>query len=153
TFGDVEKMGQVTAHQFPATNIYGIELHVEYPPFINGSDSFVCKDSLRLDQTIGAVPQDLGFSVQNVCEGDATSFDTQPNIPISQFSWNFGDGISTSTGFSANTIDDVTATSGTYQAPSHQYAAQGPYTVVVTGTTASIFGACERTEVHDISIL
>src|SRR5690606_15185152 len=34
-----------------------------------------------------------------------------------------------------------------------QYAAQGPYTVVVTGTTASIFGACERTEVHDISIL
>lgn len=152
TLSDSIRTGQSIQHRFPGTNIYGVALKVEYPAY-NNDPTLVCKDSLRLDQTVGAVPKDLRFKYFNVCQDDETTFEIQPDIPVSKVSWDFGDQISTGFGFTAENIQGVPNTSGTFQAPGHTYAGAGNFDVVVTGKTADIYGGCEHTELHNIAIL
>ena len=152
TLSDSVRTGQFIQHRFPASNIYGVQLKVEYPAY-NNDPALVCQDSLRLDQTVGAVPKDLGFKFFNVCEEDETTFEVQSDIPISKISWDFGDQVSTGFGFSAAQIENVDNTSGSFQAPGHKYAGAGNYDVIVTGKTSDIYGGCEYAELHDIAIL
>src|SRR5690606_2528089 len=50
TLSDSVRTGQTLQHRFPASNIYGVQLHVQYPAY-NGDPNLACMDSLRLDQT------------------------------------------------------------------------------------------------------
>lgn len=152
TLVDSVRTGQSIQHRFPGSNLYGVKLKVAYPAY-NNDPALVCQDSLRLDQVVGAIPGTLNFEHFNVCEGDQTSFGIQPDIPISQVSWDFADGASTGFGFSANEIKNVPETSGTYQSPIHRFPGQGTFEVVVTGKTAEVFGGCELTERHAVDIL
>lgn len=152
TLVDSVKTGQTIEHRFPGTNLYGVNLKVAYPAY-NNDPTLVCKDSLRRDQVVGANPKDLQFTFYNVCEEDETAFNISPDIPISQVAWDFGDGIVTNLGFSAENIQGVSNTAGTYQLPVHTYAGANTYTVRVTGKTAEVFGGCEHTEEHNVAIL
>ncbi|HEY9489029.1 MAG TPA: T9SS type A sorting domain-containing protein, partial [Chryseosolibacter sp.] len=149
---DLVLSGQNIQHRFQGTNLFGVNLKVQYPAY-NNDPTLVCQDSLRLDQVVGAIPQNLAFKYFNVCEDDQTAFGIQPDIPVSKVSWDFGDGVATPLGFSAEQVQAVTSTAGTYQSPVHTFQGAGNYNVIVTGKTADIFGGCERTEAHSISIL
>ncbi len=65
------------------------------------------------------------------CLGDPIDFTNLSSIPppgsITGYQWNFGDGISTP--LSLGAIGGVPATTGTYMAPTHLYAAAGNYNV------------------------
>lgn len=63
---------------------------------------------------------DIGFLVEQVCEGDTTQFTANLSQPYTSILWDFGDG-STSTG----------------ENPGHIYAAAGSYDVVLTVVAAS----------------
>lgn len=152
TLIDSVRTGQSIQHRFPGTNLYGVNLKVQYPAY-NNNPALVCRDSLRLDQVIGSIPETLNFDHFNVCEGNETTFAIEPDIPVSQVRWSFADGTSTNLGFSADPITGVPETSGTYQAPVHKFPGQGNYAVEVTGKTAEVFGGCELTEIHYIDIL
>lgn len=152
TLSDSTRTGQNLQHRFPGVSTYSVALQVAYPAY-NGDPALVCRDSLRLDQIVGPVPA-MDFSFFNVCESDQTSFEAQPDIPISTVSWDFNDGVTTGFGFLADNIPaSADRTLGTYGAPNHQYAAAGSYLISVTGKTADIFGGCENTISREVAIL
>lgn len=152
TLADATAIGQTVHHRFTGTNLFGVNLKVEYPAYLN-NPALVCKDSLRLDQVVGANPTDLRFKFSSICEDDETQLEITPDIPISRVSWDFGDGVTTPLGFSADLITGIDRTTGEYQRPRHTFSGAGQYRIVVTGKTADVFGGCERVEEHYISIL
>jgi hypothetical protein len=151
SLSDSIRTGQNLQHRFPGISTYSVQLHVQYPAY-NNDPSLVCQDSLRLDQIVGPVPN-MSFTFFNVCESDATSFVADPDIPISTVSWDFADGETTAFGSLANNIPPTATTSGTFGEPVHKYAGAGNYSVIVTGKTAAVFGACVDSDTIDVAIL
>ncbi len=71
------------------------------------------------------------FKAQNLCLGSVTTFTLDNSLTVTNASWNFGDG-----------------TTSTILAPTHIYASAGTYTVTVTVTTAN--GVSTKTKVITI---
>lgn len=71
------------------------------------------------------------FKAQNLCLGSATAFTLDNSLTVTNASWDFGDG-----------------TTSTILAPTHSYASAGNYTVTVTVTTAN--GVSTKTKVITI---
>lgn len=151
TLSDSVRTGQNLQHRFPGVSTYSVQLEVTYPAY-NNDPNLVCRDSLRLDQIVGPVPQ-MDFSYFNVCEADETSFVADPDIPISTVSWDFDDGETTAQGFLASPVPATLTTSGTFGSPNHKYAGAGNYVVTVIGKTAEIFGGCADTLSREVAIL
>jgi hypothetical protein len=145
------RTGQNLQHRFPGVSTYSVQLHVAYPAY-NNDPTLVCQDSLRKDQIVGPIPK-MAFSFFDVCESDTTSFVANANIPISTIAWDFGDGQSTGFGFQAQNIPSTPSTFGKYEAPSHKYAVNGNFNVVVSGKTAPEFGGCVDTDTLQVAIL
>lgn len=82
------------------------------------------------------------FSATTVCQGVATQFTdlSTSGTPITSWTWDFGDGTALLSG----------STAGTYQNPSHVYAAAGIYTVQETITNS---GAGTSTVSHQVTVL
>lgn len=94
-----------------------------------------CVDTANIQVTVNPLPQ-AAFSADNPCIGNPTNFSDESTIAapgtITTWSWNFGDG----------------ATS-TDQNPTHTYAAEGDYDVILTVTSDS---GCQSTVSIPVSV-
>ncbi|HTN46155.1 MAG TPA: PKD domain-containing protein [Flavipsychrobacter sp.] len=83
-----------------------------------------CVDTFTLPLSVIQTVMNVVPSPQSACEATTISFSTSvvPNVPITSYIWNFGDGSGPSLGGASN---------------SHFYSTSGTYPVTVTYTTAS----------------
>lgn len=114
-FGDGTTSSEVDPppHHYSAPGSYEISLTV--------TNALGCTHTFTRTVNVYAPPT-VGISVQNLCLGSLAQFTpnigTAPGNEVISWSWDFGDG---------NTSDQ--------ESPSHQYAASGPYVVMLEVTT------------------
>jgi Bacterial Ig-like domain/Secretion system C-terminal sorting domain/PKD domain len=158
TFVDQDEEGENLQHRFPSPGSYNVKLQVEADPFpIGGGNFLTCKALTERVQVVGAIPI-VAFNFTRVCEGDNTAFEitTTNNVPISQASWEFGDGDILPFGQGPQAVpggSNSGRTSGTFARPTHQYNTLGTLNVKATGRTAPEFGACTDDETRQVAIL
>jgi gliding motility-associated-like protein len=109
--------------------------------------------AVTLDITIDGAPNpvaDFSASPLLICAGNDITFTDNSTVSegsIATWSWNFGDGISTSPG--SGDVTGVTNTTGTFAIPVHVYDNPGDYTVELTVTTD---GGCSNSTTIQITV-
>lgn len=123
TFGDGST--QTIEDDSVATHNYGPGSgSTPYSIGLTVTNSLGCSNSDAIPVTVGLNPKP-DFEYHFVCDGDQTSFRVPPNeIPVTQFAWDFGDGVTVA----PNIADSVTT---------HQFPGPGTYEVKVTTYTGS----------------
>jgi gliding motility-associated-like protein len=110
-----------------------------------------CSVTLSID--IDGAPNpvaDFSASPLLICAGNDITFTDNSTVSegsIATWSWNFGDGISTSPG--SGDVTGVTNTTGTFAIPVHVYDNPGDYTVELTVTTD---GGCSNSTTIQITV-
>jgi len=119
-FGDGTSSGQINAVKaFTTPGTYNVRLVNRYS---------TCTDSITKPVTVNALPAvDFRSNDSTFCQAPASVQFTDLTPGAVSWQWNFGDG-----------------TTSTEQNPTHQYTAEGVYTVTLTAVTAS---GCQRTVV------
>jgi gliding motility-associated-like protein len=106
----------------------------DYTITLTATNADGCPDQATMAVHVYAPPQ-VVIGAQNVCVGDAAQFSDQsitaPGNPVVQWAWDFGDG-----------------TTSADQAPLHQYAGAGTFTVTLTVTTPY----CSSTGTQQVSV-
>jgi hypothetical protein len=157
--------GSAVQYTFPglsqnaSSTTYPVALLVKSSP--DGTTGIVCRDSLIVDQIIGAYPK-IDFNYSDVCENDFTQFTIQaPGVPIVSAQWNFDDGHTLPNKPINQNIDASDNSSGTflgkYGTPEHKFpivsGQPNRYQVELTGRTAPSLGGCQATVTHQVAIL
>ncbi len=104
-----------------------------------------CRNDFSKTVLVGQNPKP-NFTSNLLCDGDNTVLNASTDIPVSEFSWDFGDGITIGQGTAGNAAPE----GGTIQNPVHQFPGPGSYPVTVTSYTAS---GCNNPFTKQVTIL
>jgi len=108
-------------------------------------NSVGCTNDFDKITTIGPNPKP-SFTTNFICDGDNTVFNATTDIPVAEFSWDFGDGDIINRGPFENPVPG----GGTIKNPEHKFAGTGNYPVTVTSFTAS---GCNNPFTKQVTIL
>jgi len=140
TFGDGDSIsyGQTVDYMYTAINQYKIGLRV--------TSTENCEALETRNIIVGLNPKPT-FDFNNICDGDATNFAGDTDIPVQQYQWDFGDGTIIGPGNSNNAAPG----GGTFKSPQHTFTdGVGEYRVVVRATTIT---GCFDTLARTLNIL
>lgn len=144
SYGDTE-VDSVTTTNIQTYN-YGLNsANAPYTIGLTVVNSVNCRNDFSKTILVGQNPKP-NFTANLICDGDNSVFSTTTDIPVAEFSWNFGDGVTIAKGAASNPAPE----GGTIKDPVHGFPGAGTYPVTVTSFTAA---GCNNPITKNITIL